>query len=90
MADSAWKPLDSAPRRDEEGNPVPVLLFLPSLPTAHKEDGRPEAVFHARVVGWWDDQWQAWVTGIHPHGATVMAVFPSLWAELLAEPELPK
>lgn len=88
MADSPWKPLPDATKADKDGNPVPVLLFLPTAWHKADAEGRPVEAAHARVVGWWDDAQQSWVTGIHPKAPTV-PVYPSLWAPLTDEPVLP-
>lgn len=86
---SGWKSLDTAPRKDEAGNPVPLLLFLPSAWHKADESGRPNEVAHGRVVGWWDDVQSAWVIGVHPKAGGLLPVYPSLWADLPGEPELP-
>jgi hypothetical protein len=89
VADSPWKALDTAPRPDADGKPVSVLLFVPGAWSKSDETGRPIAVAHSRVVGWWDEKMQSWVMGIHPNGAFIQKVYPSLWTELVADPELP-
>lgn len=89
MGESAWKALDTAPRKGEDGKPVPVLLFAPSAWHTTDEQRRPTAIAHARVVGWWDEAQQSWVMGIHPNSPLVQKVYPSLWADLVAEPEFP-
>jgi hypothetical protein len=92
-----WKSLDSAPKEDKDGHPVPIVLFLPGVHYKTGEDGRPiGSVHHGRVIGWWDKKSSAWVYGIHNaahvpgrHLAHVRPVHPSLWTELPDEPELP-
>jgi hypothetical protein len=91
-----WKSLDTAPRKDEAGNPVPIILFLPCAWHKKAENAPPHAppaeIAHAHVVGWWSEQQQGWITGIHwkSGGAFQATVYPSLWCELPPEPELPK
>jgi hypothetical protein len=82
-----WKHMPDAPHDRA------VLLYLPGVWVKMDVDGgairkgHPLEVGHGRVVGWWDETITAWVTGFHPN-EHLHKVYPSLWAELPAGPDL--
>lgn len=76
-----------ARKADDDGKPVPILLYLPSVVHKLDEGGRVTDVGHGRCVGWWSDHQESWVTALHPTDQ-VRAVYPSLWTELPAGPDL--
>lgn len=82
-----WKPLADATKLDDAGKPVAVLLYLPGAWRKTDAHGIPTDVGHGRVVGWWDDKLESWVTALHPN-ADVQKVYPSLWTELPDGPDL--
>lgn len=74
-----WRTLDQAPHHK------PVILFCPYTESPDGTGAHPDAkAAHCRIVGWWSDQEQHWVSKL-PGGKEVR-VYPSRWAELLDEP----
>lgn len=76
----SWQALDTSP------HDRPILLFCPYTHSPDGSGAHPEArAAHGRVVGWWSSEESHWVAAILQ--GPIQKIYPSRWAELLAEPE---